>query len=254
MGYFQWILASLFVFCGPSLNADQGLPAVERAARENKHLFIFFYKDQNERTLRTQKVFDQAIQKLSDSVLFVKVKSNDPAEKGIIDKFNLKRSPMPFILVLAPSGAVTGGFPSTVNEQQLLGSFVSPKMGSCLKALQDKKLVFLSLQNERTSGNEAALKGIYDFKADPRFGGAVEIIIINPADPQEQKFLSQLAINTTSNQASTVFIAPPAETIGQYAGATSKDRFVTDLQNAVSCCCGPGGCCPGGCCPGGKCK
>ena len=78
--------------------------------------------------------------------------------------------------------------------------------------------------------------------------------MINPSDIQEQNFLSQLAIDTHSNEATTVLIAPPAETIGQYKGATSKDRFISDLQNAVSGCCGPGGCGPGGCCPGGKCK
>ena len=68
--------------------------------------------------------------------------------------------------------------------------------------------------------------------------------MINPSDIQEQKFLNQLAIDNHSAQATTIFIAPPAETIGQYKGATSKDRFITDLQNAVH-----GGCKPSGCGP-----
>jgi hypothetical protein len=253
MQYIKFILFCVLVFSAPHLCAEQGMSAMERAAKENKHLFIFFYKDQNERTLRSQKVFDQTMQKVGDQAFFVKVKATDPLEKPIVEKFQLNRSPMPFVLVIAPNGAVTGGL-SSFTEQQLLDSFVSPGMASCLKGLQEKKLVFLCMQNEQTIGNEAALKGVQDFKADSRFGSAAEIIMINPSDVQEQKFLNQLAIDTHTNQATTVFIAPPAETIGQYKGATVKDRFITDLQNAVSGACGSGGCGPGGCCPGGKCK
>ena len=79
------------------------------------------------------------MQKVGDQAIFVKVKANDPSEKPIVDKFNLNRSPMPFVLVLAPNGAVTGGFPSSFTEQQLIGSFASPGMASCLKGLQDKE-------------------------------------------------------------------------------------------------------------------
>lgn len=254
MQFIKFILFSLLVFSIPHLFAEQGMPAIERAAKENKHLFIFFYKDQNERTISSQKVFDQTMQKVGDQALFVKVKATDPSEKPIVEKFELNRTPMPFVLVLAPNGAITGGLSSSFTEHQLMGSFVSPGMASCLKGLQEKKLVFLCMQNKQTIDNEAALKGVKDFKADSRFGSAAEIIMINPSDAQEQKFLNQLAFDTHSAQATTIFIAPPAETIGQYKGATSKDRFITDLQNAVSGCCKPGGCGPGGCCPGGKCK
>ena len=55
-------------------------------------------------------MFDQVAEKIGDQAIFVKVKANDPSENRIIEKFNLKRSPMPFVLVLAPNGAITGGF------------------------------------------------------------------------------------------------------------------------------------------------
>lgn len=248
------ILLSMLVFSAPRLLAEQGMPAIEQAAKEGKYLFIFFYKDQNERTIHSQKIFDQTMQKIGNQASFAKVRANDPSEKPVMEKFDLSRSPMPFVLVLAPNGAVTGGFHSSFTEQQLIDSFVSPGMANCLKGLQDKKLVFLCLQNDQTVDNEVALKGVQDLKGDPRFGNSVEIIMINPSDVQEQKFLNQLSIDTHSTQAATVIISPPAETIGQYKGATNKDRFISDLQNAVSGCCEPGKCGPGGCCPGGKCK
>lgn len=254
MQLMHWILLGFLAFGNLCLAAEQGMPALEKATQENKHLFIFFYKDSNERTARSQKVFDQALQKMNGKALSATVKANDPAEKGLVEKFDLGRSPMPFVLVLAPNGAITGGFASSFTEQQLLDSIISPGMARCLKGLQEKKLVFLCLQNGQTSDNSAALQGVKEFKADPRFAEATEIVLLDPADPQEQKFYKQLALDPHSASATTVFIAPPAETIAQYKGATQKERFVSDLQKAVSGCCGPGGCCPGGCCPGGKCK
>ena len=155
------------------------------------------------------------MQKLGEQVKSVKVKSNDPSETSIIERFNLKCTPMPFVLVLAPNGAVTGGF-SSFTEEQLMDSITSKGAAASLKALQDRKLVLLVLQNSQTANNEEALKGIRDFKADPRFTNASEIVTIDPTDVQEHKFLKQLGLDIHSSQAVTVLISPPAEIIGAY--------------------------------------
>lgn len=240
----------LLILSMPKLfaQASNGTEAIENAKRTEKYLFLFFYKDQNDRALRAQSVFDQTMQKLSDKAVSAKINVDDPSEKHIISKFDLKRTPMPFVLVLAPNGAVTGGFPSSFTEEQLLASFTSPGAANCLKALQDRKLVILCLQNSKTTNNEAALKGVRDFKSDSRFANATEIVLIDPSDIQEQTFLNQLGLDPQSSQATTMLIAPPSEVIGKYAGALNKTQLVTDLQKATSGCCGPGGCCPGGRC------
>lgn len=229
------------VLCTFNLFANDSSLAIQNAASENKHVFIFFYKEQNEKTATLQNIFDQAIQKMGSMVKSIKVKANDPSEKALIDRFNLKRSPMPFVVALAPNGAITGGYAS-FTEEQLSDSLSSPGAAGCLKALQERKLVLLCLQNAQTAHNEAALKGVNEFKADPLFANATEIVKIDPSDKNEQKFLNQLGINVTS-QATTVLISPPAEVIGSYQGAISKDQLAADLYKATSGCC----------CPGGKC-
>lgn len=227
------------------------LSAQHNDPNENKHLVIFFYKEQNEKTLRQENAFDQAMQTMDTSAKSIKVNVKDPTQKSLIEKYNLKRTPMPFVLVVAPNGAITGGF-THFTEEHLRNAIVSQGTSKILKGLQDKKLVILALQNDKTLYNAAAMQGINDFKADPRFGSAIEIVVIDPADIREHKFLNLLAINTNTTQALTVLIAPPAEVLGQYQGPTTKALFVDSVQNAASGCC-PGGCCPGGCCPGGKC-
>jgi len=218
---------------------------------ENKHLFIFFYKEQNEKTLSQEKVFDEAVRNLGASANFMKVNTKDPAQKALVDKYNLKRTPMPFVLVMASNGAITGGY-STFTSEQLSNAIVSDGTAKILKGLQDQKLVILALQNSKTMNNTAAMQGVTDFKADPRFSNATEIVMIDPSDSREHKFLSMLSLDTNITQAQTVLIAPPAEVLGTYQGPTTKKQLVDSVQNAASGCC-PGGCCPGGCCPGGKC-
>lgn len=240
------ILLLLISFYSSNLFADDSSAAIQNAAQENKHLFIFFYKEQNDKTQAFQSIFNRALQKMGDQVKSLKVKATDPSAKPLIDRFNLKRTPMPFVLVLAPNGAITGGFPS-FTEEQLKDSLTSPGAASCLKALQDRKLVLLCLQNSRTAHNEAAMKGVNEFKADPIFGEATVIVKIDPSNAEEAKFLHQLAVDTNSSQAVTILISPPAQVVGTYRGPTTKATLVSDLQKANS------GCCPGGCCPGGKC-
>ncbi len=81
--FMKFILFSLLIFSAtPRLFAEQGMPNIEQAVQKNKHLFIFFYKDPNERTLRSQKVFDQVSEKIGDQAVFVKVNASDPSENS----------------------------------------------------------------------------------------------------------------------------------------------------------------------------
>lgn len=227
------------------------LSANDNDIDDNKHLAIFFYKEQNIRTQNLEKIFDDAMQKIGSSIKFMKVNVKDPTQQSLVNKYNLKRTPMPFVLVIAPNGAITGGY-STFTEEQISNAIVSQGTSKILKGLQDKKLVILALQNNKTINNTAAMQGVNDFKADPRFNNATEIVLIDPSDIREHKFLNILSVDLNSTQAQTLLIAPPSEILGTYQGPTTKKQFVDSVQNAASGCC-PGGCCPGGCCPGGKC-
>lgn len=209
---------------------------------EDKHQFLFFYKEQNETTQSREKVFDEAVQKMGSSTKFMKVNVKDPTQQALVDKYNLKRTPMPFVLVIAPNGAIAGGY-STFTEEQLRHAIVSQGTAKILKGLQDKKLVILALQNNKTMNNTAAMEGVSDFKADPRFSQTTEIVMIDPSDTREHKFLNTLSLDTNITQAQTVLIAPPAEILGIYQGPTTKKQLVDSVQKTES----------GGCCPGRKC-
>ena len=144
---------------------------------------------------------------------------------------------------------MTGGFPTNFAEKDLLDAFASPCTAQCMKYLQENKLVLLCVQNDRTKSNDAALQAARDFKADARFSEASEIVILDPADKAEAKFLSDLKINPSTPEAVTAFLAPPGTAIALFEGPVTKDALVNTLQAAMSSPCAGGSCGPGGCAP-----
>lgn len=225
-----------------------GLEAVIQAVADNKYLFAFFWSSDSDQTAAMKKVFEEATAKVADRAATVSVRVNDPAERGIVKKYDLERAPMPLVLAIAPNGAITGGFPTQFDEQQLLDAFASPSTERCMKALQDGKLVFLCVQNDSTKSNEDALRGVQDFKSDERYASATEVVVLDPRDTAETSFLGDLKIDPETTTAVTAFLAPPGTVIAEYQGATTKDALITALQQANTGC-GPGGCGPGGCAP-----
>jgi len=148
---------------------------------------------------------------------------------------------MPFVLVMAPNGAVTGSFAMKFSEKELLDSFAGPCTEKCFKELQEGKLVILSLQNDKTRSNEAAMKGVIDFKADPKYSKTTTIITMDPADPAESKLLKQIRVQPKQDEAITVVLAPPGRVAGQIIGATAKDKLVALYDSSCGSGCGPGG-------------
>jgi hypothetical protein len=230
-------------------STSKGLAAIDLAARSGKHLFIFFWKKDDEQSRNMYGVFQSAMDKWAESANSAGVQVTDPNEKPIVDKFGLGRAPMPMVLALAPNGAVTKGFPIKFDENRLREGFVSPCTAKCLKALQDRKLVLLCVQNQKTQFAQVAMSAAQSFKADSRFAGATEVIIVNPEDRAEAALLQDLQVDARTPQAVTVLLAPPGQPIAKFAGAVSKDQIVAKVASAKSGPCANGQCGPGGCGP-----
>jgi len=230
--------------------ASKGMAAIEHAAAANKYLFVFFWKEKSQQADAMWSVFQSAMSKVADRAESVAVNVSDPAEKAMVARFGIDRSPVPLVLALAPNGAITKGFPLKLDEQQLFQAFVSPATASCLKALQARKLVLLSIQSRSPYIRQVSLqRGAADFAADARFAGATEVVPIDPADPAEASFLHDLQVDPRAATSVIVFLAPPGSVVGKFDGAVTKEQLVAKLQTAQSDPCAGGKCGPGGCGP-----
>lgn len=235
----------------PQPAPNKGLAAIDRAAKANKYLFIFFFREDDPETRAMGEVFNNATNALAARADSVAVRITDPSETGIVTRFRVNQAPMPLVLVLAPNGAVTSSFPGKFTREQLLSAFGTPSTERLLGAMQQGKLVVLCLQNGRTRMNTEAMNGVRAFKADQRYSSATEVLMLDPNSAAERPLLAKLGMNTPPEEATTILMAPPGSIIGTFKGATDKNQIITTLTSAISSC--AAGCQPGGqCCPPAK--
>jgi hypothetical protein len=228
-----------------SQRRSKGALAIEKAAAAGKYTFVFFYSDDGEATQSRRAAFREVMGRIADRAVPLEVDTTDPGETRIVNRFGVSRAPMPLVLAVAPNGAITGGFPQEFEEAQLLGAFASPCEEKSLKALQERKVVLLCVQNGNTKLNGDAMKGVQDFKADPNFGPSTEIVTLDPADPSESEFLKMLQVAPQTASAVTVCLVPPGQAVARFTGETRKETIVAALSSGGGC--GPGGCGPSGC-------
>jgi hypothetical protein len=220
--------------------------SMQNAATEGKYFFILFHSSDDDQTQAMKKVFHSAMNSLEGEAIGAEVKTSDPAEVLLVNKFNVRRAPMPLVLAIAPNGAVTGGFPTQFTGDQLQNAIASPCTEKSLKALQDRKLVFVCVQNAATKSNDAALAGVDSIRIDPGYSSSTEVVMLDPARPEESRFLADLQVDPHTKEAVTVCLVPPGTTVAKFTGATGKEAIIAALVSSKSGC-GPSGCGPSGC-------
>ena len=230
-------------------SGSKGMAALERTAKDNRYLFIYFWKNNDPQSQQLYRVFQGAMAKMSDRAEGVPINLGKREEQPVVKKFDVSRAPMPLVVAVAPNGAVTKGFPRKFDEIQLQTAFVSPCTEICLKAMQENKLVLLCVQNEKTRFSQIALQGAQAFKADARFTKATEVLTIDPNDRTEAAFLSNLKVSPQTPTAVTVLLAPPGSPVATFTGKVTKDEIVARVSAAKAGPCAGGKCGPGGCCP-----
>lgn len=230
------------------MEKSTGAPALENAAKNGEYAFVFFYRNEDARTSQLRSVFDGAVAKVTDRAEPVVIRVDDPAEKEVVDRFKVRTAPMPFVFVVAPNGAVVHSYRLAFSEQQLVDSFASPGMEKALKSLQDGKMTFLCIQNGNTKHDAEAMKGVNEFKSDPKYAKTTGVVTIDPSDTAEAQFLKNLKVDPNTAEAVTVLLAPPGKTVATFKGATEKKVLLASVTNATKkkpCCPGKkGGCKP----------
>ncbi len=214
--------------------------ALKKAAKNDKYLFIFFFQDGEEMQTRTMyAAFQKAMEKMTDRADALGINVTDAAEKPIVEKFRVRGAPMPMVLAIAPSGAPTKAFPKQFDAAQLQEAFVSPCTAKCMKAIFEQRSILLCIQNDKTKENKEALAGAKEFKDDPKYTKGIDIIMLNPADKAEQRFLKDLQVDPRTPTAVTVLVMPPGAPVATFTGALTKDAIESAVTAAASSC-GPG--------------
>ncbi|MGD0898827.1 MAG: hypothetical protein ABR915_13400 [Thermoguttaceae bacterium] len=217
--------------------ASQGAAALEKAAKNNKYLFIFFYKEDTYASRVMRGVFQAAMAKATDKADSLEIQTADLAEQPIVARYGVDRAPMPLVLSIAPNGAITKGFPCRFDENQLLQAFVSPGCANCMKALQERKLVLLCVDRTTPQVKQVSVQqGIKDFVAYPQYAKSAEVVTLDAGDPAEAPFLKSLQVDPQTSGPVTVVMSPPGSVVGTYAGEVTAAQLDAKIKAAQSGC------------------
>jgi hypothetical protein len=206
--------------------------AVSSAARDGKYAFILFYR-QNDAT--TQSMYQTLRTELAQrtNATCVAVRITDPAEAGLVEKYDATRTPMPAAMAVAPNEAITGVFVQNVTPQHVEAAIVTPGQARCMRALQDQKLVLLCIQ---PAADTPVPDGVTQFQSDDLFRERTAVITIPAADPAEARFLAQLGVAASTSSTVTAFMAPPGVLLGKYDANVTLDTLARRLAAAGKCC------------------
>ncbi len=217
-------------------DVNQTEMAIERAGKENKYLYLVFYKQGDQKSKEMKQVVTQVQEELSPKANFVNIDVEDENEQGIIRKYGIDGGAIPITLIMAPNGVIVGGFPNEVTVDKLRNAFVSPKMAEIVKAIQSRELVFLLVTNNKMKyykENIAVAKQV----AANELQGYAQVIVVDPRDERETSLLKQCRIDKSVNETMFVFIN------GGRIMCTSSGRLTRDgLLEEIKTGCSPSGC------------
>jgi hypothetical protein len=103
--------------------------AQSAADGRSEYVFAMFHEGGNAAKLTMWQTLQAALAQRPGQARVVNIRVSDPAMKTVVDRYGVRGWPLPFVLVIAPNGAVTSAFAGELTEQDVVDAFVSPGQG-----------------------------------------------------------------------------------------------------------------------------
>lgn len=213
--------------------------AIEKARKDNKYLFLIFYNTKDNFYHAMKKELDAYKTKNAKDLYLHDVLMTNEKDAEIIYKYRVRGAPLPLLLVIAPNGAVTGGFPQKASAEQLDRCFPSNLVLRMIKSIQDGRKVLILLKNNKTKNAAEMVKNANAALKDPMMNGTADLFIEDPTNPKNADFLAQCNLSQNMTETTIVAIVPPGRISGIFTGTTSKETLVAALSHRAG-----DGCCP----------
>jgi len=222
--------ASTAVFAQQGARAPDAL----NSAEQDRYTFLLFYRQQDGPTDEMVEALKRNLADKPDLATILYVPVTDPAQRAIVAKYGVARAPMPLTMALAPNGAITAMFPGSIDDAKFLTAFVTPAEAHTLQALQQHKIVFITVSDSRNSGTPQALQG---FNTDPHFRDRMTVVALNANDPAESGFMADLQVTSGEPQSpAMIVLAPPGVLVGRFGATASKDEIAAAIASSNKCC------------------
>ncbi|WP_425618352.1 hypothetical protein NA78x_002057 [Anatilimnocola sp. NA78] len=213
--------------------ASKAQTTMSQAAQQGKYTFVMFYKQNDAATSTMNTNLQQSLARYKNGTVLTFVQVGDPTEQALVAKYDISRAPMPVTVAIAPNGALTGIFAQQLQQEHVDNAIVTPTMMQVMKALQDGKLAFVTVQGSGAPVVPAALR---EFQSDPHFSTRMVSLTMNAADPNEARFVAEMEIDPRTPATHLSLLAPPGVLVGKFAANATKTSIATVLAEAGKCC------------------
>jgi len=238
----KFILGVLLLAMGTYSAPATAKSAMDEASAAGQFLCLIFFNAQSASSGELTAPIEAFKKTSSKKIVVYKADIGDPANQEIAGKYGVQGGNLPILLVVAPNGAITGGYPKTVTADQLKQSIsVTDLMLKVIKPLQEQKVALVALQNASTKFNKESWQGVNDFANDTLYKKFVATVKSDPAAAGSQEFIKQCQLIAPLTEATVVIVMPPGRIGKVLTGKLTK----ADVLKALGSC--ATGCAPGAC-------
>lgn len=237
----------LFAFWSHAIPTTNVNSAITAAVAAKEFLGVVFYETQDASLTGMASSISTFNKTSVKKITVYKANLSDPVNKDLAGKYGVQSgADLPMLLVFAPNGAITGGFPKTVTSTQLGQSIsVSDLMLKTIKTLQEQKVALVALQNSSTKFNAESWAGVSGFANDSNYKKLVTAIKADPSAAGSREFLKQCQLIAPLTEATVVVLLPPGRIGKILSGKVTK----ADILGSLQACSAGSGCKPGSCGP-----
>lgn len=204
------------------------------AAQQGRFVFLVFYRQNDAATDGMVATLKQNLADKANVATITYVQIADPSERALVKQYGVARAPLPLTVTLAPNGAMTAIHPRRIAKENIEAAFVTSAAAESLKALQEQKLVFITVSDSSHAVEPAAIQG---FSNDPHYQNRMRVISLDANDASERNFLDDLEIQPKTPSAnSMVVLAPPGVLVGKFSSSTTKEEIAGAIAEAGKCC------------------
>lgn len=222
-------------------------PAKEQimAARlQDRYAILFFSQEGSQACEEIRHVLGEGKRLWGDDVVISEADINKKENNNLREEFRIYSAPR--VLVFAPNGVIVREFRKDISIERLESAFVTPATARILRGLQDRRVIFLTVQADEWKNATTVRKTVSGVGEILR--NSARVLNVDPEDAGEEPLLGTLKVDRGKRRSITYVISQSGRIGSRFEGPVSRKDLFMAFQKVLTARsgCGGSGSGPGG--------
>ena len=216
---------------------------IASVTKKGKAIFLVVFNKKGADKDKAISIAKKALAKKSNSAEIIELNTTEASNKDLITKFSLAGAPLPLIIVMDKNGIPAGGLKLAEATPDALADMIpSPKNSEVIKALNEKKAVFIIAYKEKMIEKKKAITNCIN--AAKVMKNEAAVVLLNTDNKAEKLLISNLQIDINSTEPAIYTVNKSGQITGTFTPKTSIAQLTVAASKVMSGC---GGGCASGC-------